>query len=528
MNYKSLAVLIFVLFFVSYNKTYCQKASPYYNNTTYQRYLNYLIYSGRIKINHPLSQPFNVEQLSDTITRQSRVLLDPDTQDPETQTAKPIEYLKSHSWLSLLKKDLDKRYISMPHKDSIRGNVILGMDVGNKNYYNNNINANFFFGAGNISYTYRNFGMYSNVRLDEGFRNDTLYFGTTGKLENRVISRSDETYAQWEGRNINLFAGRLSRNFGMPGEASLILSNEAFSFDQLVFTFRNKAFKYTYLFSRLNDIYGYDIRDSLPKFQWSKRFLSLHRFDISLSNKLEIAFTDVILFGGKDAFPQFQYLNPTNFLFMSKMSDRKGYEEGTANALMCFDIYYKPSNSLTLFGQFLIDDMDFTKSLRALYPDRIGYSGKVVYCDLFPASQFYLSYNRISNWTYTSFYNWGNYTYYGKSMGYPLNGVENLKLGFDEFKFFPFMFGFEFKAEQYRRQDLNATFIALKSDFPIGIPQRSMSYKINTNFAPNTFISASLSTEFISYNNYAFVKAQKQSYINILLTLKIQGILNVF
>jgi hypothetical protein len=247
-----------------------------------------------------------------------------------------------------------------------------------------------------------------------------------------------------------------------------------------------------------------------------------------LSNKIEIAFTDVILFGGKDAFPQFQYLNPVNFLFMSKMSDRKGYEETNANALMSFDIYYKPSNNLTLFGQLLVDDVDFTKSLRAIYPDRLGFSGKIIYTDLLPASQIYISYNRISNWTYTSFYTWGNYTFYGKSLGYPLNGVENVRFGFDTFKHYPFMLGFEFTAEQYRVQDLNAPFIAVKTDFPIGIPQKSLSLKLNTTFIPNSFISASLSTEFITYNNYGFIESQKQSFFNIFLTLKMQGIFKLF
>jgi hypothetical protein len=498
--------------------SFSQGFSPYYTNPTYQKYLNYLLYSGKLKVNHPLSQPYSLEQLSDSLT----------ASEPRSSFSLPPTAYRPHSWFSLLKNDLNKRCSSVGQQDSIKGTMILGIDGGNRNNYVSNENTNDFFGEGFAAYSYRNFGLYSSLTVDEAYKRDTMYFGATGKLENEVISRSNESYLQWENKNFILFAGRINRNYGLTGENSLILSNNPFSFDHFAFTFKNRVLKYTGIFGRLNDIYGFDIRDSVPTYQWSKRFLSIHRFEVSLSRKIEIAFTDVILFGGKDEFPQLHYLNPVNFLFIAKMSDRKGYEETNANALMCFDLFYKPIDNLTLSGQFLIDDMDFTKSLREIYPDRIGFSTKAIYTDLIPESQVSLSYNRVSNWTYNSFYTWGNYTYYGKSLGYPRNGTENIKLGFDSFKLFPFMLGLEIMAEQYREQDLNAPYIAVKTEFPIGTPQKSLSFKLNTTFIPNSFISADLSTEFISYDNYAFVESQKQSFFNIYLTLKMQGIFRLF
>jgi hypothetical protein len=494
-----------------------QVFSPYYTNATYQKYLNYLIYSGKLKIEHPLSQPYGAIELGDSLPHDEHL------HDSIRQFSAHI-----HSFASALRADLKRRYVSPEDIKNENGNMIIGSEPGNRNNLNSKINTNDFLGSVFSTYSFRNLGLYSSVTVDEAYRRDSLYFGSTGKLENKVVSRTDESYLQWQNRNFIFFAGRINRNLGSSGFGSLILSDESFSFDHFAFTFRNKILKYTSLFGRLNDIDGFDVRDSVAKYQWSKRFLTIHRFEISISKKIEIAFTDVILFGGKDAFPQFQYLNPVNFLFMSKMSDRKGYEEGNANALMCFDLYFKPSSHLTLFGQFLIDDIDIKKSLRKIYPDRLGYSAKVIYSDLFPASQIYLSYNRISNWTYTSFYTWGNYTYYGKGLGYPQNGSENLKLGFDVFKFYPFMFGLEVLEEQYREQELNAPFIAIKTDFPIGTPQNSFSVKLNTTYIPASFISANLSTEFVAFNNYGFIKSEKQSFFNIYLTIKMQGILKLF
>jgi hypothetical protein len=510
LDFKGVRWYILLLMFGSFTNSFGQGFSPYYTNFTYQKYLNYLIYSAKLKVDHPLSQPYSVEELSDSL--------------PGDEGSSFSHY----RWSTLLKNDLKKRYFPYEQGKGEKEDLIIGLETGDRNTYYKNTNINDFFGGGFASYSFRNFGLYSSVNVDEAYKRDTMYFGTTGKLENKVISRADETYLQWENKNFTFFAGRINRNYGLAGEPSLVLSNESFSFDHFAFTFKNKLLKYTYLFGRLNDIYGFDIRDSVSNFQWNKRFLSIHRFEISLSKKIEIAFTDVILFGGKDAFPQFQYLNAVNPLFLSKMSDRKGFEEGNANALMCFDFFYKPFNNLTLFGQFLIDDIDFTKSLRKIYPDRLGYSAKVIYTDLFPASQIYLSYNRISNWTYTSFYTWGNYTFYGKSLGYPMNGSENLKLGFDSFKFYPFMLGCEILAERYKSQDLNAPFIAKKTEFPLGIPQKSLSFRFNTSYIPNSYVSANLTTEYVTYYNFDFVESQKRSFFNIFLTIKMQGIFKLF
>jgi hypothetical protein len=532
---EKLTILLFLFSTCAF--TFGQGFSPYYSNPTYQKYLSYLIYSGKLKVSHPLSQPYSVGELSDSLKEKSSSFSHLSTiegaqskqyRSQKTISGKTEQMHLPDYWLALLEKDLRLRFNIPDQQDSLKGNMNIGLEAGNRNKYQYNTYDNDFYGSGFASFSFRNIGLYSGITVDEEYKRDTMYFGTTGKLENKVISRSNESYLQWANKNFILFAGRINRNFGLTGTKSMILSDESFSFDHIAFTFRNKILKYTSLFGRLNDIYGFDIRDSVTAFQWNKRFLNIHRFEVSLSKKVEVAFTDVILFGGKDAFPQFQYLNPVNFLFMSKMSDRKGYEETNANALMCFDLYYKPSDNLTLFGQFLIDDVDFKKSLRAVYPDRLGYSAKVIYTDLLPASQLCLSYNRISNWTYNSFYTWGNYTYYGKSIGYPRNGSENIILGFDSYKFYPFMLGLEILAEQYRIQDMSAPFIAVKTKFPSGTPQKSLSLKFNTTFIPNSLISANLTTEFATYDNFGFIKSERQSFFNIFLTLKLQGIFSLF
>lgn len=502
--YKRFAVFIYLN--VCGILSFGQAFSPYYTNSFYQKYINYLQNSNKLKISHPLSQPYTANEIYDSL---------------------PEEVLYTENWLSAFKKHMIKYVVKQNEDKNFKGKLNAGAEGGNSNNFVLKKNINDFYAKGFVNYSYKNIVFSTSIVANEAYLRDTLYFGTTGKLENKNFARFDDSYVKWENKNYSLFAGRINRNFGLPESNSLILSSNSFSFDHLAFTFKNKQLKYTTLFSRLNDIYGYDIRDSISIYQWNTRFLNIHRFEILLTKKIEIAFTDVILFGGKDATPQFHYLNPVNFLFFTKMSDRKSYKEGNANALMCIDLYFKPTANLTFFGQFLIDDIDFTKSLRAVYPDRLGYSAKIIYTNLFPASQIQFSYNRISNWTYNSFYTWGNYTFYGKSIGYPENGVENFNLELNVFKFYPFILSMNTNFERHRKTDFNLPFIAEKTDFPYGIAETGKSLKISINYIPVPYFSLNVSTEYIAYSNYNYVDSLKKSFINIYLDMKLSGIFSL-
>ena len=484
-----------------------QSFSPYFTESQYVKYIEYLINNGTLKIPHPLSQPYTVDKIYDNLSKAEQTFNSP--------------------LLKMLRKDLLKMHSPI---DSVNkfGKIYGEAEGGIRLNFLENCWDNKFYGDLLGGYSYQNFGMFYRHSFDQAYPDDTAYFKGEGKITNKIYGRTSEAYAQWNLKNLSFFIGRLNRNYGMMNEPSLILSENPYSYDHISIKFENRLLKYTFLLTRLNDIYGFDIRDTVPVYTWNNRFLSMHRFEIAILKNLELAFTESILFGGENEGIQFQYINPVAIFFFSKMSDRSGNENQDANAFMSFEVFFKPIKKITFFTQFLIDDLDVKSDLSAEFPTRLGISAKLVFSDPFPGSQVYLKYNRISNWTYNSFYTWGNYISFDKSLGYPKNGVENLSAGMDCFRFAPFILGLELKAERERAQDLQGPFIAEKTKFPVGISQNSFSSSLNVTYFPKTWIFANLSTQFIAYENFQHIEGKSQSFFNIYLTIKIIGIFKFF
>ena len=97
----------------------------------------------------------------------------------------------------------------------------------------------------------------------------------------------------------------------------------------------------------------------------------------------------------------------------------------------------------------------------------------------------------------------------------------------DCFTFAPVMASFLFKWERERAQDLQAPFIAVKSEFPIGIAQQSVSADLNFTYFPITYFTANLDLQYVQYSNFEHVEGSSKGFFNIMLNLKATGILEL-
>ena len=497
MNRQSHSKFIICIIFV-FSLIFAKDYSSYISDNKYDSYLNYLLISEKIKVDFLLEQPY---QINDILPQLSSL---------ESKTANTN--IKAY-----------KDYIDRMNEGELKLNFDISLAYDH--YLNGNLD---YCGNIGIEYKWKGLGIKYQYNVDNIYLDNEEYSPGIGKLGYMVPGRASEAYIQWQNSNNLIFMGRMNKNLGFPYTDGLLLSDNAYSFDHISYTFHNNLIRFTTLFTRLNDLYSYDTRDTISASEWSTRFLSLHKVGVKPIENLEISFLEAMLYGGNDPYPQLQYLNPANIFFFSKMGERGGYDEKRANAFMGFEIVYNPINKIKLYTQILIDDIDFVKSLREIYPDRLGITLKLTYSDLAPNSLLSIDYNRISNWTYNSFYTFGNYTYYGMRIGYPYNGVENISLNFDYFNISKVFMNFHIIAERIREQDLDEGFPGEKSEFPYGIAEKKLITGLNIKWLPLRNLNIDLKINYNYYLNYNNVEDDNRSFISFMINLETDGFISLF
>ncbi len=370
------------------------------------------------------------------------------------------------------------------------------------------------------NYKFKSFTAGYTYVLDKDYQKDKNYFGSIGKFGHEVLGRSSRSYLKYSKRNLILFAGRVNRNFGLINSKSLILSNNPFSYDHFSLTLKNSLFHFFSLFTRLDDKEGYDVRDDPRQINWNKRYFSFHRLDISFSENLKLGLSESVLYTGTNQNMLANYSNPMNFFFISKMVERKGIQERDANILLAIDFLFKPRKNLIFFSQFLIDDTEFTRELRRRYPDRLGYLGKIIVLDLIKGSMLSFGYTTLSNYTYNSYYTNGNYTFFGKSIGFPFNGYKSFDITFDFFSMEDYVFSLGIFSNIKRNQDLDSHFVDEKNtSFPLNPAQKSVGCFLDISLVKNLNGSIIFHLKAQSFENYLYEPEHKK--VNYLAQLKL-------
>ena len=82
------------------------------------------------------------------------------------------------------------------------------------------------------------------------------------------------------------------------------------------------------------------------------KYLVGHRWEITATDKLQVAFTEMLVYGGRD--PELVYFLPTIFLWPVQHNMTSQSED---NILWFFEGQYSPINGFKLYGTFLIDEL---------------------------------------------------------------------------------------------------------------------------------------------------------------------------
>ena len=92
------------------------------------------------------------------------------------------------------------------------------------------------------------------------------------------------------------------------------------------------------------------------------KYLVGHRWEIATSEKLQVAFTEMLVYGGRD--PELIYFLPTIFLWPVQHNMTSQSED---NILWFMEGQYFPINGLKLYGTFMIDELNTKEMFRETF-----------------------------------------------------------------------------------------------------------------------------------------------------------------
>ncbi len=250
------------------------------------------------------------------------------------------------------------------------------------------------------------------AKNDDGTKNGAYDFFTARGAVSGQLSKS-----------IQLTMG-YDKHFVGDGYRSLILSDYggAYSFAKI----NTKAWRiqYTNLFAKLTDEINFAGTAPAGAGLYNSKYLTFHHLSVNIRDNLNVGLFESIIFARQDTLGNtygfdYNYLNP--IIFYRAVEQNVGSQD---NALLGLNIKYEPKDNLRLYGQFVLDEFNFSEvvardgwwankfawQLGAKYVDGFGLEG----LDL------QLEWNRARPHMYAHTYTENSYSHYNQPLAHPL------------------------------------------------------------------------------------------------------------
>ena len=295
-----------------------------------------------------------------------------------------------------------------------------------------------------------------------------------------------------------------------------------YSYDHFGFSLSASRVRFSFYTTRLNDMNAINVQgDSV--YTDARRYFLIQRGDLRLSDNLNIGLAQAATYGGPERTMEAWYLNPLGLAYI--MQRNNGAQ---MSGFWALDLWWKPVQKLTLYGQYLIDDIIVNNEPgqddRAVHPDRFGVIARAVLSDAgFGGWQLGLSYARVWNWTYLSYRSWENYVSYNKSLGYPHNAVEVIKLDVDVFRRPPFIFHAQSGYQRHGDQGLLQPFGDSKENFPIGTVEYRGWAELAVDWLYAPWLSAGAGVRYESIQNELNVPGRQRDQLLFRVQVGVNG-----
>ena len=197
----------------------------------------------------------------------------------------------------------------------------------------------------------------------------------------------------------------------------------------------------------------------------ARKYLVGHRLDIRLSERFQLALTEMATYGGPGRDSDFLLFNPANFYYAVQRNDGR-----PINGKWSLDLFYKPQLPLSFYFQFLLDDIVLNTDEpdeRGKREDRFALMLSLRSTDVLKGLNANFTYIRVWNRTYQAFNTWENYHFRELSLGYPCGSCEEVKFKWDYWGLFPVVLSNQAILGRYGSYGITDFYPYDKQSFPL-------------------------------------------------------------
>ncbi|HEY3296732.1 MAG TPA: capsule assembly Wzi family protein [bacterium] len=214
-----------------------------------------------------------------------------------------------------------------------------------------------------------------------------------------------------------LFFGKARNHWGSGRFESLILSDQPTSYTQFRGRFTLGPVELTALQAKLQQrppvVVGTDTTaEGIVRRDYAEKFLAAHRLQVNVSRWLQVGIYEAVVYGERSF--DLDYVNPMMFL-----RSAEHYADDRDNALMGFDLKWRPLRDVLLHGDLLIDDVSTTHLGEGFFGNKLGFQGGAEWYD--PAglsnTRLVCEYTRIEPYVYSHKFAINSYQHYGSVLG---------------------------------------------------------------------------------------------------------------
>ena len=220
-------------------------------------------------------------------------------------------------------------------------------------------------------------------------------------------------YLQVNSEHLDVLVGRDWIFWGASPHKSVGISDNSPPFDQIRLTARfGERFKATAFTAQLDSKWY----DDGEKRYLARRYLSGHRLDYQLHDRVEIGVAEWVLYGG-DAQPlEWKYVNPITFYYALQYNAK-----ADDNVMFAVDAAIRPIDGLRLYGEWVIDDIQYVPTSNDPHAVAwlLGFTWYPQHLDRHLGVQG--EYARVNRWAYTHLVSDNQFTHFGYVIGHPIS-----------------------------------------------------------------------------------------------------------